>query len=279
MNKTVFVCEERQSIRGVITAGYCRFDGDGEGEYTSRATKDHRVIYLERGWLKFIKNGKEVLHAEAPSIIYTTPESRDGTVCSDNCHDFWVSFGGITEIITDLPTADCGIAEVKCHASGEIIRARIESIIGELRLKEPGYAISAEASLMKLLLLFYRSQSDSGAVRESAKKKLAPALLIMNEEISENYSMDYYAKKCHMSKSSFLHTFSRVMGTTPVKYINEIKIRHAERMLLETDMQIAEISSALGFSSPQYFSKTFYNYSGYRPRDYRRENNQLPTDD
>ena len=58
MNKTVFVCEERQSIRGVITAGYCRFDGDGMGEYTSRATKDHRVIYLDRGWLKFIKNGK-----------------------------------------------------------------------------------------------------------------------------------------------------------------------------------------------------------------------------
>lgn len=276
MNKTVLVCEERQAESGVITAGYCRFDGDGMGEYTSRATKDHRIIYLERGKLKIIKNGKITLCTDAPSLIYLTPDSRDMTICSNDCHDFWVSFAGLSNLIFDLPISEDGMLRISCHTPAEIIRSSIESIINEFRLKEPGYAVSAQATLMKLMLIFYRNQSKGTTLRDSGKKKLAPALLIMNNEISENYSMDYYAKKCHMSKSSFLHTFSKVMDTTPIKYINERKIRNAKRMLIETDMQISEISTALGFSSPQYFSKTFFLYVGIRPKDYRRQNGDLP---
>ena len=270
MNKTLLVCEERQAESGVIGAGYCRFDGDGLGEYTARATNDHRIIYLERGAIKFIKNGKEVAHQSAPALIYTTPNSRDITSCSNDCHDFWVAFAGLDDALAELSIPENGILSVACSSSAEIIRSRFEGIINELRIKEHGYAVASQATLLKLILFFLRSQSESSPLGDSAKRKLSPALVIMNEEIGENHSMDYYAKKCHMSKSSFLHTFSRVMETTPISYVTEIKIRNAKIMLLETDMQISEISAALGFSSPQYFSKTFYRYSGMRPKDYRR---------
>ena len=272
MNKTLLICEESQAGSGVTAVGYCRFDGDGLGEYTSRATSDHRIIYLEKGYLKFIKNGKAILSATAPCLIYSSPDSRDFTACSNDCRDFWVSFAGLDDIISELPVPENGILTAGCTGSAEILRSRFEGIINELRIKEGGYAVASQATLLKIILFFFRSQSDASPARDSIKRKLSPALVIMNEEIGENHSMDYYAKKCHMSKSSFLHTFSKAMDTTPIKYITEIKIRNAKRMLLETDMQISEISTVLGFSSPQYFSKTFSLYVGMRPKDYRRKN-------
>lgn len=271
MNKTLLVLNEGYRERGVKSAGYCSFDGDGTKDYTSRATEDYRLIYVKRGRIKFIKNGKVTVTAGQGKLLLLTPGAREKTVCTSDCLDFWVSFGGFSKELGELGISSVGISVKKCHSDGEYVSSQIESIITELQIKERGYNLAAESKLMKLLIYFCRSKSTVSASLDGAKKKISPALLIMNNEFDKTYSMDYYAKKCNMSKSSFLHIFSKVMHTTPIKYLNEIKIKNAAVMLTETDMSISEIAAALGFSSPQYFSNTFLHYNRIRPTAYRRK--------
>ncbi len=270
MNKTLLVCDEKQRERGVLSAGYCKFEENGEREYTSRATRDYRLIYLERGRIRYIKSGRTVISASAPRLIFLAPGTRDTTICSSDCRDFWVSFSGFDEELSELGLSKNVALHKKCGESREVISKAFSDIIEELELKACGYSVAAEQRLLKLLLLFSRENLKLHPRRDSEKRKISPALIIMNEEIGKSYSVDYYAQKCNMSKSSFFHIFSRVMDTTPTKYINEIKMKNAESMLSETDMQISEIAEALGFSSAQYFSNTFFSYSGMRPGEYRK---------
>ena len=270
MNKTLLVCDEKARERGVLSAGYCRFEENGEREYTSRATRDYRLIYLERGRIRYIKNGKTVLSASAPRLILLAPGTRDTTVCSSNCRDFWVSFSGLEHELSELGIPKNSALQKKCAESHEVIEKVFSDIIEELELKAGGYGVAAMERLLKLLLFFSRESFKRSIPQGSQKRKIAPALLIMNEEIGKCYPVEYYAQKCNMSKSSFFHIFSSVMGTTPTKYISEIKMKNAESMLTETDMQISEISEALGFSSSQYFSNTFFAFRGLRPGEYRR---------
>ena len=269
MNKTLLIHNEEKSERMVMSVGYCFFDEDGSTEYTSRATRDYRLIYVQRGTLRFVKNGKNVASFAAGRLILLTPGSRDLSICTSDCRDFWVSFTGFSDVMSRLSIQTNGICSHKCEKDDKIVQAYIEDIITELQLKERGYSIAAEARLLRLLLYFCRENPRGNLSRNSEIKKLSPALLLMNNEFSKTYPMEFYAQRCNMSKSSFLHNFSKTMHTTPVKYINDIKIKNAYSLLTETDMPIGEIASALGFSSSQYFSKTFFAYSKTTPRDYR----------
>lgn len=270
MSKTLLVCDKKERERGVISAGYCNFDGDGTAEYTTRATRDFRIVYLERGMLRLVKNGKAVLTSYAPSLILLSPGTRDTSICSSDCRDFWVSFSGFESELSELGFSSRAIAHKRCTDMREVTARIFTDIIEELELKNVGYSVAAEQRLLKLLLIFSREGQKDTATRDADRKKISPALLIMNEEIGKSYSIEYYAKKCNMSKSSFSHIFARVMKTTPTKYATEIKLKNAEGMLSETEMAISEISEALGFSTPQYFSNTFFAYRGVRPTDYRK---------
>lgn len=269
MNKTLLVTDDIPSARKVESAGYCKFSGNGKKEYLSRATKDFRIIYVERGRLSFIRCGEVIHTSEAGSLVIVPSGSRDHTSCTSDCHDFLISFSGFEDTLSTLGISTVEIEAKKCTKNADRIKALFEGVIEELQLKEAGYSVSAEEKLLKLLIYFCRAESTESIAPSASKTKLSPAILVMNNEFDKTYSMDYYAKLCNMSKSSFLHLFSKTMGTAPIKYLNGIKIKNASVMLIETDMPIAEIAAAVGFSSSQYFSNTFLAYYKMRPKDYR----------
>ena len=64
--------------------------------------------------------------------------------------------------------------------------------------------------------------------------------------------------------------FKKKIGIPPVKYVNEVKVAEAKRMLLKTDMTVKEIASALYYSDQFYFSQQFKRITGYSPSEYRR---------
>lgn len=265
------VLSDLKRSRAILSAGYCLFDGDGKSEYTSKATEDFRLIYVARGSLKFIKNGEETLCVDSGTLTLLTPFSRDYTVCSSDCRDYWVSFSGFEETLRELSLPTDTTVSKQCEQDTNLIHNYFDEIITELQLKERGYAVAAESRILKLLLYLARDNSHGKLSSHSHIKRLAPALLIMNNELNVTYPMEHYAKSCNMSKSSFLHLFPKIMHTTPIKYINGIRMQSARTLLAETTIPISAIAESLGFSSAKYFSKTFKAYCKLSPREYREQ--------
>jgi len=79
------------------------------------------------------------------------------------------------------------------------------------------------------------------------------------------------AREAAMSLSAFCHYFKRVTGRTLTDFINEVRIGHASRLLIETDHPVSKIAYASGFESLSNFNLRFRKLTGASPKEYRRE--------
>lgn len=99
---------------------------------------------------------------------------------------------------------------------------------------------------------------------------ITPAIEYIETHYAESFSAEYLAGLCSCSESGLFSAFRRVTGVTPIEYKHNILIQHALDMLNTTDMSVEEISSALGFSSSNYFRRVFKNQTGSAPSSLRR---------
>lgn len=92
--------------------------------------------------------------------------------------------------------------------------------------------------------------------------------------IQENYvspiTLDDLAKIVNVSKSTLIQAFKAALNTTPIQYINNIRLSKAKELLLSTDASISEISEMVGFQSLHYFSRYFKNREQISPIEYRQ---------
>ncbi|MCI7010504.1 MAG: helix-turn-helix domain-containing protein [Prevotella sp.] len=73
------------------------------------------------------------------------------------------------------------------------------------------------------------------------------------------------------SRSGLRRKLKSAMGITPQDLLGEARIKHASRLLLETDLTIAEVSYDSGFADPKYFSRCFKKSTGLSPSEYKNQ--------
>jgi len=91
------------------------------------------------------------------------------------------------------------------------------------------------------------------------------------QNLSERLDFAEIARECCMSQSAFCHYFKRVTGRTLSEFINELRIGHARRLLIETSGGIAQIAYSSGFGCLSNFNRRFRELSGLSPSQYRRK--------
>lgn len=103
-------------------------------------------------------------------------------------------------------------------------------------------------------------------------RRLAPAVKqYIGEHFARKLTIDELCSQFFCSKSTLLHTFKNAYGTTVNKYLNEVRLEHAEKLLRQTTRPVGEVASVCGFSDQNYFSKVFLKRHGIPPRTYRAE--------
>ncbi|MBQ8267907.1 MAG: helix-turn-helix transcriptional regulator [Clostridia bacterium] len=90
------------------------------------------------------------------------------------------------------------------------------------------------------------------------------ALVIMNERVAEQLSVNELASTLNMSVSSLKRLFDKYAGMSVHKYFLTLKIKTAT-LMLKGGMAVNEVSDALGFSSQGYFSATYKRETGNNP--------------
>jgi AraC-like DNA-binding protein len=80
------------------------------------------------------------------------------------------------------------------------------------------------------------------------------------------------AELVHMESSSFSRFFKKGTGKTFSRFLAEIRIGHACRMLIETDYTISRILLESGFHNQSNFNQIFKSITGISPKEFRNEN-------
>lgn len=131
------------------------------------------------------------------------------------------------------------------------------------------YLITNYASiLLQELYLLYGDIPDS-----SKERILTPVEQILNY-INENYSqqitLDNLAEKYFLNKSYICRIFRKTMGISLVTYLQYKRILEAQNMLLNSDKSIIDIAMDCGFSNVQHFYRVFKKITNLTPSEYKK---------
>jgi DNA-binding response OmpR family regulator len=105
---------------------------------------------------------------------------------------------------------------------------------------------------------------------ESDDEKLLTTITAYLEEnlTNPNLSVEELSRQVGMSRSSLYNKVLEVTGLTPVEFIRSYKLDKAAVLLEKTDMNIAQVAYSVGFSTPNYFAKSFKTKFNMLPSEY-----------
>ncbi|WP_298965096.1 AraC family transcriptional regulator [uncultured Roseibium sp.] len=144
-----------------------------------------------------------------------------------------------------------------------------ELVRDEARANRPARDVIVEYLLQVLLIEAIRSGSDSGAstglLRGLADLRIAPPLRAMHSNPAHNWTVPELAKEAGLSRSAFFSRFERIMGVSPMAYLQNWRMTMAKNMLRSGGHSIAEISAKTGYGSSSAFSTAFTRCVGSPP--------------
>lgn len=155
----------------------------------------------------------------------------------------------------------------KLEQVGEDIRSGFETIM-RFQSEQDADEMGAIAEFYSLCSAVYPLISDS--CRLTIPAPLQRAMEYINENFCTVARVSEISKACYLSESHLYHMFQEYLGTSPVAYLNSLRIQKAMELLVTTDKTIEDIAAELGFHSGYYFRKTFQSLTGVLPSKYRK---------
>ncbi len=165
-------------------------------------------------------------------------------------------FSGFTSRLLHLDDAQLDII----YSSFRLIDALINT-------KNPFTQKAVCAAVISLIMYIKTVPPSNVEAREiGLPKELSDAIIYINEHYGESISLDMAADMAHLSKYHFCRVFKLATGATFLEYLTNVRLSHAHRLLIQTDMSVSEISRRTGFTSAAYFSRMFKKIYGIPPK-------------
>jgi transcriptional regulator GlxA family with amidase domain len=93
----------------------------------------------------------------------------------------------------------------------------------------------------------------------------------MAEHLERPLSVDALARRAAMSARNFARVFARELGTTPARYLRQLRVEAARRLLERTDRSLTEVALASGLGSADVMRRAFLGAVGTTPLRYRHQ--------
>lgn len=271
-NSRVPFREKKRPLRILSVGTYQLFSWPKLPTLRPRGRVDWQIIYIAAGKGHFILDGKEVIVPAGSMILYQPKQVQDYFYFGKDKTQVWfVHFTGreVRNIFShyEIPT-DGYILHTGISKEYEDLFRRMRD---ELVNCSWGYE-EMLTYLFRQLLMTMRRRMTENAPRVSGfiQDEMDRARTYFEEHYNEDFSIEQYAVSRNMSTSWFNRSFRSAMGTSPMKFILDIRIRNAQTLLETTDYSISDIAALIGYDNPMYFSRLFRKAKGLSPSKYRK---------
>ncbi len=106
-------------------------------------------------------------------------------------------------------------------------------------------------------------------VQSENDKLLLKVTEYIEEKIDDDsLSVEQLSKHLFMSRATLYNKLVDLTGETPVEFIRSVRLKKAAELLENSDMRIVEISYAVGFATPSYFTRAFKLKYNLSPSEY-----------
>lgn len=158
-----------------------------------------------------------------------------------------------------------------CSVAPPFTASLLSALQYELHTEQAHYQAVCTSLVQTLVQLMLRAFEKPlpAAERGYSPGKIAN---VVNEYIGEHFhkplSLVNIADALHFNQNYLATIYKKEAGKTIGQTLKEVRLNHAKKLLVETDLSVFEISKSVGYSSPEHFSRVFQEQEGVQPRRY-----------
>lgn len=169
-----------------------------------------------------------------------------------------------------------------CHSDNPILKTKIMQLIEVVREMQIIFEVNPKGGILRfnslvfeMLYQLYHNFSTPIPATDLRKdeKHFSRLKLVMNytnEHYNRPLTLDEIADVACFRKEYFCHFFKKNMGKTYLEYLNEIRLSHIYKDLVQTDLPLKTILENNGFTNYKLFRQLFYKNFHTTPGEYRR---------
>lgn len=121
---------------------------------------------------------------------------------------------------------------------------------------------------LKIALFQQKSAEETEGGEERIINKI---VRFVQNHLAEEISLSVLAEEFHFSTQYVSQLFKNEIGVNFLTYLTNIRMEKAKKLLLSTDLPIAEVSEQSGYGDYRVFTKVFKKSEGVTPSQYRRD--------
>ena len=117
----------------------------------------------------------------------------------------------------------------------------------------------------------YINLNDSNFEEINENQQLKRLFNFVKYNFKDEITLNQASEKVSMTTPAFCRYFKKNTGKTFIGYVNEYRINHACKLLIETNNDIKSICYDSGFNNFSNFIRFFRRYHGLSPKQFRKK--------
>ena len=230
------------------------------------------LFYIVRGKGSFLLHNREI-PVKQNDLVIINP-NVEHTEMSNELDSLEYIALGIEGIAFTLPDSEQPEASLFTYqGERDEVLFYLDRILYEIQHHVDGYEIICRNIIEILIVKLKRAKNISVEAHQS--QNLSHAVALVKQYIDQNYqhpiTLDDLSDVGSINKYYLVHKFKEDLQTSPIKYLNQVRVDRAKDLLETSDYTIAAISNFSGFSSQSFFSQVFRRETNQTPSEYRKQ--------
>jgi AraC family transcriptional regulator, transcriptional activator of the genes for pyochelin and ferripyochelin receptors len=167
---------------------------------------------------------------------------------------YFVFAGSIT------PAMQIALQQIlNCPYQGAIARMYLEGKVWELM------------ALQLAQMTQERDRTSQYPLKSKEKDRLYLARKILGDRLDNPPSLSNLARQIGLNECTLKRGFRQLFGTTVFGYLYQQRMEYARQLLLEGEMNVAQVSRMVGYASQSRFATAFRKKFGVNPKVFMRQ--------
>lgn len=206
------------------------------------------------------------------SYVYTQGGRR---IPSDVTHFIYLPKGATYELkcieddLSYVVNFECNVCEPALQSfpvdSGSEVSRRVREM-------------AAQADPLRRMAMLYEVMSMAAASHGGAPsyRMIQPGVAFLDARFGDpELNIDAAAQCAGLSTVYFRKLFAENYGVSPFRYVQQLRMAQARRLLCERELTVEQVALACGYRSVYSFSNAFHRITGVSPTGYIRENSRI----
>ncbi len=158
---------------------------------------------------------------------------------------------------------------LNCHATREIVQSILNcALAGSLR------KMFIEAKVLELITIQLEHYSKKGlhlghSLKKNDRQLMEEVYRYLEDTFQKEHSLHSLSREFGINEFKLKRDFKVQFNKTIFEVLFDLKMNHAKRLLLDSNLQVGEVSRSVGYKNANHFSTAFTKRFGINPSSIR----------